>query len=190
MKQTAPARTLLFFSQIVGATLLLAAASLSAQSPTPGTYRLHLCAARCAAADSAQALAAATIVIADDSMANSTAWKDAMTAIRGRRLMRQSSPTDNVCFNIEQRSSNVGAEELFFGIYRNGSTRWKRTSADTLTLRVFQSPDASYDLRWVGTGDSISGEGWSTGWQANNAPHRNAFFVAVRTGSPASIACR
>lgn len=183
-------RSFLFFSHVIGATLLLAPAALSAQSPTPGTYRLHLCATVCAASDSAQAIAAATIVIADDSMANSIEWKEAMTAIRARRVMRQSSPSDNVCFNVERSSTHVAAEELFFGINRNGSTRWERTRDDSLTMRVYRSPDASYELRWAGTGERITGEGWSTGWHATNTPHRNAFFVAVRIGPPASVACR
>jgi len=46
------------------AALLLVPVASSAQAPVRGTYRLFLCATRCTEADSAQAVAVATVVIA------------------------------------------------------------------------------------------------------------------------------
>ncbi|MCA2991287.1 hypothetical protein [Gemmatimonas sp.] len=172
------------------AALLLVPVASSAQAPVRGTYRLFLCATRCTEADSAQAVAVATVIIADDSMASTAEWRAAMIRIQDRRLMRQSGPEDNVCFHIERRSERVGSEELHFGLHRKGSTHWERTAGDSLAIRIFHSPDASYELRWAGGGDRITGEGWSEGWQTTQTPHRNAFFVALLTGPPTSAACR
>jgi hypothetical protein len=98
------------------AALLFMPVAGSAQRPVPGTYRLFLCETRCTEADSAQAVAVATVVFADDSMARTAEWRTAMTEVRGRRVMRQSGPQDNVCFNVERRSERVGSEELYFGL--------------------------------------------------------------------------
>lgn len=180
----------LFRSCVILFAAMVTATVSVAQSPTPGTYRLLLCAAACSEADSTQALAVATIVIADESMAATAAWKSAMSELGARQLKEQSGPMDNACFNIEQRSKSVGSEELFFGIRRNGSTHWQRTDGAGYAMRVYQSPDASYVLQWSGTGDRISGEGWSRGWWAESRPHRNAFFFAKLSGAPTADACK
>jgi len=82
--------------------LLFTATMSVAQSPTPGTYRLFLCAATCLVADSTQTVATATIVIADNSMAATSAWKSAMSALQVGRMREQSGPMDNACFNVER----------------------------------------------------------------------------------------
>lgn len=170
--------------------LLFTATMSVAQSPTPGTYRLFLCAASCLVADSTQAVATATIVIADDSMAATSAWKSAMSALQVGRMREQSGPMDNACFRVERQSRTIGSEELFFGIRRNGSTHWEAIDGGGFAMRVYQSVDASYLLQWAGTGHVIRGEGWSSGWQAQSRPHRNAFFIATRIGGPAAAACK
>lgn len=67
-------------------------------------------------------------------MASTAEWKTAMTEIQDRRLMRQSGPEDNICFKVERRSERVGSEELYFGMYRSGSTHWERTAGDSLAM--------------------------------------------------------
>lgn len=159
---------------------------MGAQSPMPGTYRLWLCEQRCALADSASAAVIATIVIVDDSAAASDTVQAAFRGMRVIRRVHETAPRDNVCFRVTSGSGRIGGEELFFGIHSNAVTRWQYSAASGFTLRVYLSPDAGYTLRWSESGPLAKGEGWSFGWSGDVAEHRNAYFVATRTG-PADI---
>ena len=77
-------------------------------------------------------------------------------------------------------------EELFFGIHANAATRWHYSATTGFTLRVYLSVDAGYTLRWREPGPLAEGEGWSFGWSGDVPEHRNAFFVATRSG-PADV---
>ena len=171
--------------------LMISSTIAPAQTPLPGTYRLFLCASVCALGDSARAVASAVIVIADDSLAGTTEWRLATDGLREpRRYPRPSGRDDNVCFKVVRTADTVNSEELYFGIGRNGRTRWERTANDGYSMLVYQSPDASYTLTWSGAGELIQGEGWSFGWQPDVLLHRNAFFVASRISTPRPGVCK
>lgn len=160
----------------------------AAQAPTPGTYRVWLCAEKCTIADSSSAIGVATVVVMDDSSARS---KNTLALLRSLRVIRRAEvgQLDNVCFYVSQAERRVANEELFFGIRANGVTGWQFAPPDRFTITVYTSPDAGYALRWTSPGDIREGEGWSYGWAGNTPFHRNAFFVARRLGEPAPSQC-
>ena len=167
-----------------------------AQAPEPGTYRVWICADPCTPADSAKAVATATIVILDDAAANAEPARGVLATLPVLASWRNkdTTPGPNACFRVTQRERRVGTEELFVGITPAASTRWQHSAADGFTLRLYQSPDASYALRWIGPGALTTGEGWSSGpgpsSVARGANHRNAYFAATRLGPPDPNQCK
>lgn len=159
--------------------LLFMATMSVAQSPTPGTYRLFLCAASCLVADSTQAFATATIVIADDSMAATSAWKSAMSALQVGRMRGQSGPMDNACFRVERQSRTIGSEELFFGIRRNGSTHREAIDGGGFAMRVYHMRSSSL----LGLADLQQRRASrDSGTTSHGAPQRSASRRPGRTG--------
>ena len=167
----------------------------TAQSPEPGTYRIWMCAAPCTSADSAKAVATATVVILDDSTAAADPVRAALATLPPLAHWARPNPAaavNNACFRVTQRERKVGTEELFFGITPNAVTRWQST-AEGYSMLVYRSPDANYTLRWTAPGALTSGEGWSSG-PGPNGPfggreHRNAYFAATRLGPPDPARC-
>lgn len=164
-------------------------ATFVGQAPARGTYRVWLCAEVCTPADSSRAIAVATIVIIDDQAAAEESTRLAFAVVPAIGYTRDSGATDNACFSVTSRESPVGSEELFFGIQLRGRTRWQHAASDGFSMRVYQSPDAGYWLRWTEPGPLTRGEGWSRGWAADTPYHRNAYFAARRTGEPDITQC-
>jgi hypothetical protein len=165
------------------------ARDVAAQVPEPGTYRLWLCAEACAPADSARAVATATIVILDEAAASGAPARAHFARLRSIRRTAETAPTDNVCFEVTYRQPRVGAEELYFGIQPSGATRWQYVATEGFSMRVYLSPDAGYALRWAAPGILTTGEGWSFGWAVDTPYHRNAYFAAIPTGKPDLTRC-
>jgi hypothetical protein len=156
-----PSRALIWRATAIG-VLAFVARRATAQALTPGTYRVVLCAQPCTIADSGRAIGVATIVIVGDS----TAERDSIAAVpRSLRALGRAGTggVHNACINITRAERRVAGEELFFGIYLTGATRWQYSAAAGFSLLVFSSPDASYTLRWTAPGRLREGEGWSSG---------------------------
>ena len=172
-------------------TVLIAglAATVSAQTPAPGTYRIWLCVTECTPADSSRAIGSATIIIVEDSVALTDGARAALSEFRAIRRTNESSGPANVCVRVTQRERQVGTEELFFGIEPRVATRWTFTAGEGFSLRVYLSPDAGYTLRWTDPGALTRGEGWSFGWQSGTPSHRNAHFAAIQVGPPDLARC-
>jgi hypothetical protein len=164
-------------------------ATVVGQAPAPGTYRVWLCAEVCTPQDSSRAIAVATIVIVGEQAATEESARLAFAGLPAIGHMRDARPTDNACFSVSSRETRAGSEELFFGIQPRGRTRWERDANDGFSMRVYQSPDAGYVLRWTESSSVTRGEGWSYGWAANTPYHRNAYFAARRLGEPDIARC-
>ena len=160
-----------------------------AQTPTPGTYRVWLCAEACVPSDSSRAIATATIVILNDRTAVDDSVRSLFTTLRTMGYTSDTGANDNVCFSVIRRETSVSREELFFGIRPRGRTRWTYSVTDGFAMLVYQSPDAGYSLRWAESGPLARGEGWSFGWSGNTPYHRNAYFAARRIGEPDVTQC-
>jgi hypothetical protein len=179
-------------------------AALGAQAPLAGTYRLFLCQTACPEADSTKARAIATLVIAGDALAATPAWKTAFDEIRAGRRYMAFDAAANACFNdgtvgspadkaralLRRHAAGDTIDALPFGLNRNGITRWERDGAGWRMTSDASSPDAETYLRWTSTGDRITGEVWFYGHPFASPPHRTAFFIALRVGSPQVEACR
>ena len=149
---------------------------------TPGTYRVWLCAEPCAPADSVGAVGIATIVVVDDSTAESEQVRYALGSLPLIGSAYEPAVIANACFQVTHRESHVGGEELHFGIKPVGATRTRYLTDGSFSLRMYSSVDAGYSLRWNLPGPLARGEGWSYGWRPQDTPHRNAYFAAVRIG--------
>ena len=172
-------------------TLLVISApnGVVAQAPSAGTYRVWLCAESCTPSDSLSSIALATVVIVSDVAAVDESARLLFAGIPALGLMRDTGATDNVCFSVSRRETRAGSEELFFGIQPRGRTRWQHMATGGFSMRVYQSPDSGYWLRWTEPGPLARGEGWSRGWAANAPSHRNAYFAATRIGEPDITQC-
>ena len=180
------AMTLATFSLVV----MSAPEAVSGQTPAPGTYRVWLCAEVCTLSDSSNAIAVATVVIVSDLAAADESTRSLFAGVPALGLTRDTTATDNACFSVSRREPRVGSEELFFGIQPNARTRWQHAAGYGFSMRVYRSPDAGYSLKWTEAGALANGEGWSYGWAANTPSHRNAYFVASRSGEPDITQCR
>jgi hypothetical protein len=181
-------------SKIIGLVIsslamVLASTRGEAQTPTPGTYRVWLCAEACAPSDSSRAIAVATVVILNDRTAVDDSVRSVFATLRPMGYTSETGANDNVCFSVIRRATRVSAEELFFGIRPRGRTHWTYSITDGFSVLVYQSPDAGYSLRWAEWGPLARGEGWSFGWSGNTPYHRNAYFAARRIGEPNVTQC-
>ena len=143
----------------------------------PGTYRLRLCAQPCGAESVTPTIATAMLVIFENAKASAEPLRSQLLALGSPRR----SALHNACFKVTQRTARVNDEELLFGITPTTATAWSYMFGDGFQLNIYQSIDASFNLRWAEPGPLRRGEGWSL--QPGTAPyHRSAYFTAERTG--------
>lgn len=159
------------------------------EAPEPGTYRLILCADPCRPSEIGRAVATATVVIIERADLVNRAALDALPIKALESRSRQAAPVPNACFKVTQHARTVGTEPLQFGIIPGALTTWEGNAAAGFSMRVYQSIDASYSLRWSRPGAFTQGEGWSLS-APDHPVHRNAYFAAERTGPPDPAQCK
>jgi hypothetical protein len=173
----------------LGLALICVNTAAVSQMPTPGTYRVQVCAEICALSNSSSAIAIATVVIVSDRASLGDSLWLALVGLRPMQWSNDKSAVDNACFSVVRRQTGVNGEEFFFGIQPRARTRSEYSPTVGFSLRVYRSPDAGYSLRWTEPGPLTHGEGWSYGWSASTPYHRNAYFIAKRVGEPDVTQC-
>jgi hypothetical protein len=164
--------------------LSLGAAHALAAQKVDGSYRLAVCSGACSLQDSASHIARGYLVLFTDSLPTS------FTARTDRRrpavlLLGRAAP--NACFSISASQRYVDGREFYPGIIPRGETAWQ-TDDEGLHVRIYGSPDASYDLRGSIVGDKYEGVGIQRGC-CGTGVHPFGKFVAIRIGPADSDYC-
>jgi len=152
-----------------------------AQSSIPGTYELRACTEPCSPGASPSEVAG-TLVLAE------SPFPLERVPARVRQHLEQSEPwllaaleddEPNACFTLrrsrESRDSFLGASPV-------GVTRWRLTK-DTLSVRLWISPDAGYVAQFALDGSTLMGRGYS--WTLGERYHATRELILLsRRGPP------
>jgi hypothetical protein len=153
-------------------------------SPVGGTYRLAVCRSEtCGSKGNKDLIISGILVLLDSSLTRAR-----FERTLGAQLSVFIPDTVNGCFALTRARQPVS----FVGIDRWDATVWRRgkNDADTVRFSLYHSPDASYDVSVVASGDTLRGFGQS--YTANVEPFvlPREGFVAIRMGPPDLTKCR
>lgn len=160
--------------------LSLLALLLPQRASVPGTYDILICKGACGFDSSENVLVRGSLVLEDQTFPSPSASWDPI------RFDWLSFPhgTANACFVL----ATIEAGRTYAGQSGNGFTTWS-LAADKLTLRLFASPDAGYEVSVVLDKEGFSGIGTSTGAGVGAPPSsRGSDVVIGRRAGPANRA--
>lgn len=172
--------------QLLWVLLAILPASLQAQG-VPGSYAIWLCKESCSVEDTASAPVAGYLVLFDGPVP-----LDALAPEVTHRLVDRSefllmpNLTPTACFALRRRTSKV---EITAGIIPQGLTSWSMIG-DTLLVKLYASPDASYRLRAVVQSGRLLGVGRESGFITTSFDKPMGPAHGVRLGPPDIGHCR
>lgn len=189
MKFNKAAWTLTFFGTAIHLFAVRTTAqenSRSLSEPVAGTYTLTVCRTSCDASVG-RVLTSGTLVLEKHAYAlleipdPARGYFDRSQALL---IHEYAGGNPNACFVFPGNASGTLA-----GTTRVGLTRWTRSTRDTLDVRLYQSPDAGYDLRLRIGSTALDGQGESWGpWpESENSPLD--VVIARRIGPPDRNLC-
>jgi hypothetical protein len=150
-----------------------------------GTYEVAICAGTCADRVSVRG----TLVLENDQYALAEVPEPAQSYFRRRTFILsvvRAREMPNACFVLERAPDAA----TYAGISRVGLTRWERDAAtDSVSLPVFNSPDAGYVIRFVRTNGGFTGRGRSSGVGDWHVPLLDDVIEARRIGPPDRSIC-
>lgn len=162
--------------------LSTACASSRSAQPMAGTYSVWLCAAECAARDTANAAVAGYLVLSESSFPP----ESFSNAILGKSLfLRSRNGVPNACFRLERR----GNIKLLAGIIPAGVTTWS-VRGDTVSVLLYASPDAFFTLNAIVKGGYLLGFGRASGFIGNSFDERTGPAHGVRIGDADVTQCQ
>lgn len=170
-----------------------AISAAAAQEPTSpriprvaGTYALTVCRASCDR-DSGRVLTTGRLVLEERPYRLVDIPEPARSFLeRTERflLYADAGGAPNACFAFDDSAAGTLA-----GATRVGLTRWERSSGDTLTVRLYHSPDAGYDVRAsIASGALVGrGESWGPWDESEDVPPD--LVAGIRIGPPDRSVC-
>jgi hypothetical protein len=156
----------------------------STDAQVAGTYRLTICTTPCSGSDSG--VVRGTLVLLRDSFRIDTIATSVRVALAGDDWLVRPGISVNACFALRRQQSRVDGRELYAGIVERSLTTWI-SNGRSARVRLYQSPDASYDLIGAFERDTYSGTGHQNDCCGGTSP--STFFRAVRVGDPDLKAC-
>ena len=155
-----------------------------AQAQFAATYHLAICATLCSASDSG--VVRGSLVLLRDSVRIDTLAANVRAALASDDWLLHRAVSVNACFALRRESSSIDGREVYAGIVERSLTNWM-SLGPSIQVRLYLSPDASYDL--VGAFDHGTYSG--TGRQSNCCGGTNppTFFRAIRVGDADLRAC-
>ena len=168
-------------SRVLG---LCITAWLPVKAQFAGTYRLAICATQCSPSDSG--IVRGSLVLLRDSVRRDTLAADVRTALATDHWLVRPAASVNACFAIRREQSSINGRELYAGIVKQSLTNWLALGR-SVQIRLYLSPDASYDLVGTLAHDTLSGTGHQSNCCGGTSP--STFFRAIRVGDPDLRAC-
>jgi hypothetical protein len=150
-----------------------------------GTYALTVCRAACDR-DSGRVLTTGRLVLEERPYDLSDIPEPARSffeTIERFLLHADAGGAPNACFTFENRGPGTLA-----GAARVGLTRWE-SSGDTLTVPLYHSPDAGYDVRARIVSGTLAGQGESWGPWDKSEDGPPDLVTGVRIGPPDRSVC-
>ena len=153
-----------------------------------GTYQIQICRTECDPAR-ADTMVRGILVLEDHPFALASLSDGARAFLENRAPYllsrsredgdgRDGSPYLNACFVIE--ATHHAPTDA--GIERAAATEWSRDSTGAIRMRLYQSPDDGYGIRFVVEGDRLKGTGQS--WSAEHDGGSRPEFVSGRRIGP------
>jgi hypothetical protein len=164
--------------RLIVASLAILAAPLEAQ-PTRaahGTYALWICPKGCARADTASAAVAGVLVLSQSPI---TLDALPLELRRESALYLMPDHESNACFNLKRRGDTISS---MAGIQPRAATKWSQRG-DTITVLLYQSPDASFRLTAVIDGNTLRGLGRESGFIMQEFDNAAGDAHGVRVGA-------
>lgn len=158
----------------------------NAQRAVPGTYELRACTEPCSPGAGSSRVVG-TLVLAESSFSLDR------VPTRVRKHLEESEPwllaaleddEPNACFNLSQSRE---PRQSFLGASPVGVTKW-RVARDTLSVRLWISPDAGYVGQFALDGPTLIGRGYS--WVPGERYHAtDELLLLTRRGPPILDRC-
>lgn len=154
--------------------------------PVAGTYALTVCRASCDR-HSGRVLSTGRLVLEERPYYLTDIPEPARSFFeRTERflLYADAGGAPNACFAFDAGTSGTLA-----GATRVGLTRWAMSSGDTLTVRLYHSPDAGYDVRASIVSGALAGRGESWGPWDKSEDVPPDLIEGIRIGPPDRSVC-